>query len=103
MVEAPPFVKSHGRWCKELLDASGKVRIARCRILQLVQFSRNAAEIVEGFRGRADGHSGVLNVPVRRHTEDCLRPRQPCADCSPLLCIGVAEQGIHRAAVAEED
>ena len=103
MVEAPPFVQPYGQWRKELLNTNGKVRVARCWILHLIQFSRKPAEIVDCPRRRVDCYGGVLNVPVRRHAEDCLRFRQLCSDCRPLLSVGVSEQGVHRIPVTKED
>ena len=54
----------------------------------------------------ADGRRvriGMLNVPVRGDAEDCLRLRQLCSDCRPLLSVRVSEQGVHRIPVPEED
>src|SRR5581483_424118 len=54
-----------------------------------------AAEIVDRSRSSAHGDGRIFNVPVRRHREYRLRPRQNRADGCPLLCITVCQQCIH--------
>ncbi|SRR6266851_2684346 len=64
MIQSPTLVASHLHRCEEFLDASCQIRIARRRVLHLVQFRRKPAEVMDRPRRGAYGYGCVLNVPV---------------------------------------
>ena len=64
---------------------------------------REAAEIVDRPRLRHRRHRGLRHVPVRRHAQDRLRPRDSARrSAAHASCARVLVQRVHRVAVPEE-
>jgi hypothetical protein len=102
VVEPPSVVQSHRDWGEERLDAQGKLWVAGCRILHLIKFSREPAEVVDCPWSGAHGHRSVLNVPVRRNANDSLWFGQLFSNRRPLLGVGISEHGVHWVPVPEK-
>jgi hypothetical protein len=103
VVEPPPFIEPHRQWREQLLNANREVWVAGRCILNLIKFSREAAEIVDCPWSCAHGHGSILNVPMCRHAQDSLRSRESCSNRCPLFGVEVVEQGVHRISVAKEN
>jgi len=64
VIQAPSIIKPHRQRGQQRANASRQVQIAGRRILHLVQFGWEAAEVVNRSWRRAYSHRGVRNVPV---------------------------------------
>jgi len=80
MVKAPPLVEPDWQGSEQLSYPDCEVGVSGRWILHLIKLSWKPAEIVNRPRRGADCDGGLLDVPVRRHAEDCFRFRQLCAD-----------------------
>src|SRR5690348_16064223 len=85
----PLLSRIYSRNVSEFLDASCQVRIARRRVLHLVQFTRKPAEVMDRPRRGAYGYGCVLNVPVGGHGENRFRFWQRASKGRPPLRIWI--------------
>src|SRR5678809_371675 len=79
-----------------------KFRVAGGRILDLIQLSRKAAEIVDCSWRRRFGDCKSRYIPVSRDRQNCLRFWQFAPYTSPALGVAVVAQSVQRIAVSEE-
>ena len=65
VIEAPGIIELHGQRRQKLLNPAGECGIARRRVLNLIEFLRKTAEVVNGARRRRDGDARLGHIPVR--------------------------------------
>src|SRR5271157_1977437 len=102
MIEPPRAVKLHRERLQHFLHSTSKFRIARSRVLHLVQLSRKAPEIMNGSWRRADGNASSGNKPMCRDCQNRFWPWCLLSDLPPSRGIAVIPQGVHGIAVSKE-
>jgi len=65
MIQTPGPIQSDGHGRQHFLHAASEIRIARSRIVDLVQFAGKAAKIVNRARGGHYRNAGLRHIPVR--------------------------------------
>jgi hypothetical protein len=65
VIQSPAFIKSHWQRGEQFLEPKGKLRVAGRRILHLIQFPREPAEIVDCPWSGAHRHGSIFDVPMR--------------------------------------
>ena len=99
----PPVLLCHAFGMEQMHLSRLEVRIARRRVLHLIEFTRKTAEIVNRSRGCTDGNARFRDKPVGGDGENGLRFRRLLPDSPPRCRVAVVEQCIHRTAMPEED
>ena len=108
VIQAPIFIGGYRIFTQERADFSSDFGAARRGIVHVEQRLRKTAEIVDGARFGHRGNSAAVREPMRGNSEDgadaaAVMRAQVLAERFPSAGIGVGFDGIHRAAVAEEE
>jgi hypothetical protein len=71
--------------------------------LNLIEFARKSAEVMNRTRRRHRGYGGARYIPVGGDAYDGSRTRKGITDGRPTLGVRVSPQGIKRISMTEED
>src|SRR3982751_5921553 len=101
--EAPALVATDGDWRKQSLYVACERRVTRGRVLDLVEVTWEAPEIMYRSRRGHSSYRSAGKIPVSRDCEHSLGASGGGSDSGPAFRIFIVEQRIHRIAVPEED
>src|SRR5713101_5916544 len=103
VIEPPGFVQRDLERRQHLLDAACEVRIARRRILHLIELTWKSTEIVNRLWSRGNSDASFWNKPMRRDRQNCLGSGSLDPNPPPRLGVAIVPEGIHWIAMAEKD
>src|SRR5262249_54376303 len=103
VVEPPRVLEPDRYGTEQTLHAARERGIPGRGVLDVVQLSGEAVEVVNGRRQIVDRDGGEGDVPVRGDGEDRVRRRDLFAEPAPGARPGVVLERIERIAVAEEE